>query len=107
MCLTDSDCQQRKKSAFGSSSFWPENIQGSELYSNDPKVNPDFATWNHIFIPYCSGDLWLGQSSLPVNPFLNATTELYYFQGHFIVETIVAHIKSASNPSNVLLTGCR
>lgn len=23
-------------------------------------VNPDFHDWNHVYIPYCSGDLFLG-----------------------------------------------
>ena len=27
----------------------------------DPATNPAFASWSAIYVPYCSGDDWLGQ----------------------------------------------
>jgi len=39
------------------------NVRGHEdsLFSRDPTANP-FADWSYVYIPYCSGDLHLGNT---------------------------------------------
>ena len=37
----------------------PEQAWMLGISSNVP--NNDFATWNHVYVPYCSSDLWLGR----------------------------------------------
>lgn len=34
-------------------------IQGTDILSVNASSNPEFSTYNHVLIPYCSSDLWL------------------------------------------------
>ena len=38
-------------------------IEGRDLLSANSTENPDFYAHNHILIPYCSSDLWLGSET--------------------------------------------
>lgn len=38
------------------------HIQGTDLLSPNQNDNPVFHDYNHVLIPYCSSDLWLGSS---------------------------------------------
>lgn len=43
----------------------PQNkwaIVGTDILSSSPEANPVFHSYNHVLIPYCSSDLWLGMS---------------------------------------------
>ncbi len=44
----------------GSPGNW--TIEGSDILSPNPVINPDFYSHNHIIVPYCSSDLWLRES---------------------------------------------
>ena len=35
-------------------------VKGTDMFSTDPEDNPSFFEYNHVLIPYCSSDLWLG-----------------------------------------------
>lgn len=132
VCETTADCNSRKNSALGSSKYWLASTVKGELLSPSIASNPDFYSWNHIYVPYCSGDLFLGMQVTPVNPFTTTTTTTnpsttatatahvegqanetngeakaatFTFQGHLIVQTLVASYLPAST-SDVLLTGC-
>lgn len=37
------------------------SIEGRDILDVDPAKNPLFNSYNHIIIPYCSSDLWLGE----------------------------------------------
>jgi len=37
-------------------------IEGTDILSSSPKANPVFHSYNHVLIPYCSSDSWLGRS---------------------------------------------
>ena len=41
-----------------------QNITGTDILSTDETENPDFYHYNHILVPYCSSDLWLGDDDL-------------------------------------------
>jgi hypothetical protein len=42
------------------------------MIMDDPDNNPDFYDWNHVYLPYLSGDIWLGNSEAKVNPWNEA-----------------------------------
>jgi len=68
ICQSNEDCWRRSKGDIGSSSAWPNMHEGAQLISAESSVNPDFHDWNHVWVPYCSGDVWLGQATEPTNP---------------------------------------
>lgn len=37
-------------------------IEGTDILATSPKANPIFHSYNHVLIPYCSSDLWLGMN---------------------------------------------
>ena len=38
-------------------------VVGKDIMDGDRTVNPDFYGHNHVIIPYCSSDLWLGEET--------------------------------------------
>lgn len=105
VCQTALDCSRRKRSALGSSNYWRTTRNGYELVSTNAETNPDFFSWNHIWIPYCSGDIWIGQEDAPINPF-RAGADNYTFQGHLIMEAMLDQKIGLKEATHVLLTGC-
>ena len=41
---------------------YPETIQGRDIFDPDPTINPDYWDYNMVLIPYCTSDLWIGNS---------------------------------------------
>jgi len=67
--------------------------------------NPDFCNACHVDIPYCSGDVWSGNTDA-----LDAVYNKFYFQGHSNLLTLVKHIFSTwesklTSLSHVLFNG--
>ena len=52
--MTSMECLQSR---------FPHNnsVLGRDIMDGDPAKNPDFYDHNHVIIPYCSSDLWLGE----------------------------------------------
>ena len=42
--------------------YFPQgfSVQGTDILDQDCEKNPLFCDYNHVVIPYCSSDLWLG-----------------------------------------------
>lgn len=53
-------------------------IKGTDLLSPDQDLNPVFYNYNHVLIPYCSSDLWLGSSRNYDKFYHNATYRFNY-----------------------------
>lgn len=105
-CKALEDCTKRKSSDLGSSKKWSATRQGQKSRSDDKSINPDFYSWNHIYVPYCSGDSWIGEQTTPINPFGGNTNETFLFQGHLIVDAVVKLLQEADPPlTHLLLTG--
>lgn len=109
MCFDEIDCAARKHSHLGSSSYWPHTLQGEKaggitLLSDDPNANPDFHDFNRLYVPYCSGDVFMGRQATPTNPFNASGSSTFYFQGFDLLATLTAQL--LSNATTVLLTGC-
>ena len=39
------------------------SVEGRDILDTDPNKNPLFYSYNHVIIPYCSSDVWLGEES--------------------------------------------
>jgi hypothetical protein len=60
------------------------------LCDDNPDTNPELYGYNHVWLPYCSGDLWSGQkltpTLLPEPAGYNYTENIsVYFSGHLIL----------------------
>ena len=51
MCQSVSDCQQRAKSALGSSTSYATSITAPKgMLESDPERNPDLYSWNRVYV---------------------------------------------------------
>ena len=39
------------------------SIEGRDILDVDPMRNPLFYSYNHVLVPYCSSDVWLGEQT--------------------------------------------
>ena len=64
-CGSDSSCEAiwEQQPYMLSSLFEPSMIDGATILSNDVSDNPSMASFSKWNVPYCSQDLWLGNSS--------------------------------------------
>jgi len=101
-CFDQPSCTSRARTVLGSSTAWPTTYtDNSNLCSDDVVANPDFFTWNHVFIPYCGGDVHTGQENVKNQWGL-------YFAGHLTVAGTLDHLKKThglSAASKVLVSG--
>jgi len=101
-CWTYADCKQRSLSALGSSNYWTAtHTDTNNVLASNPSVNPAWATWNHVYIPYCGGDVHSGQRT---------TTEWneLYFAGYLSVRAVFDQLVSSQSlgkATHVLLSG--
>mmetsp|Transcript_90716 Transcript_90716/g.189623 ORF Transcript_90716/g.189623 Transcript_90716/m.189623 type:complete len:434 (-) Transcript_90716:361-1662(-) len=85
LCLTAVDCVVRAKTtARGSSRFWKEDKtpENNHMLTELSPLNP-FETWSHVYVPYCSGDTWLGTSRD-----VHAVGD-YMMSGHLILDAVL------------------
>jgi len=81
--------------------------------SSSSNHNPDFHDAHHVFVPYCTADLHLGQISNPTNcsASLCNSTQVdhwgYYFDGHLNFKAMAAQLRAthATSIETVLLEG--
>ena len=95
-CVTQEECEQRATTKLGSSKTWPQEMTLWRAQSGDKRVNPDMFDWNQIFVPYCSGDLFLGTNGTSGN------------RGALIVEEVVrtaAALYGLADADTIVLTG--
>lgn len=109
LCVEPIDCSHRKNSSQGSTDpgywgpeFFPGTDGGQDILKRDPELNPYFWTFNHVFLPYVSGDTWSGERTEP-------SPLGFTFAGHRIVQATLAHLNDTHNlgetATDVLLTG--
>ncbi|KAL1831048.1 hypothetical protein ACET3Z_000699 [Daucus carota] len=100
-CDTTEDCLNRTKylSGLGSSKYMKaQNFTG--VVADHPELNPYFYNWNRVFVRYCDGASFTGNSIDPVN-------KLHY-KGEKIFSAIVKDLlgKGMSNATKALISGC-
>jgi len=111
ICKSLSDCQGRAQGSLGSSLGSTATIQQSRPMLMDTDENPDFRTWNRIYVPYTSGDVWSGNKAESLNPFPQDDGSGWkgYFHGHKIVEAVLNMTRddyTLTDATDVILTGC-
>lgn len=100
-------CGKRKNSAMSSSNGMlgaVSDMQG--ILGKSDFYNPDFYSYNQVWVHYCSSDFWGGLGEQRV---INSTTgEKWWFSGRKIIEALMLDLKqkhSLSNASHVIVTG--
>ncbi|CAM0912391.1 unnamed protein product [Alopecurus aequalis] len=101
-CSTIEDCSKRKKSGLGSSSLM-EAVQLAGIFSADPKQNSDFYNWNIVFVRYCDGASFSGDTEGEDQD----GTKLF-FRGLRIWEALMDELmeKGLASATQTLLAGC-
>ena len=59
--MTSMQCLQNVTEYFPSG--LSSSIEGRDILDPDPAKNPLFHSYNHVVIPYCSSDVWLGEET--------------------------------------------
>ena len=108
-CGDKPSCRARGKTRFGSSRFFDPALDSvtplPPLISLDCSLSGQFCTWQHVYVPYCSQDMWTGRVSKP-----SKRTWGRHFAGHEILEALLSALQSASpgglgDATEVLLVG--
>lgn len=81
-CGTYESCLHRSRGPLGSSRNYSDYLTGTFVASDDPQENPMFSSWNKVFVPYCSGDVFVGRRGKDQNDYGMDMC------GHFIVKAI-------------------
>eukprot|EP00747_Dinoflagellata_sp_TGD_P208494 gnl/TRDRNA2_/TRDRNA2_81977_c0_seq1.p1 gnl/TRDRNA2_/TRDRNA2_81977_c0~~gnl/TRDRNA2_/TRDRNA2_81977_c0_seq1.p1 ORF type:complete len:422 (-),score=60.78 gnl/TRDRNA2_/TRDRNA2_81977_c0_seq1:118-1383(-) len=101
LCIETVDCMYRAKSHLGSSKYWAKTIHADGPFTTS-SASP-FANWSQVFVPYCSGDMWLGTDRHG-----KSLIGGYQMSGHLIVNGILNSLlntTSLKQASEVVLSG--
>lgn len=106
-------------------------IEGRDILDTDPLENSLFHDYNHVLIPYCSSDVWLGEETLTTSAvksgasqcscfnyttragsgcfdFQNSSELLFTFRGKTIYQSVINQLLanySLMDASKVILAG--
>ncbi|XP_057306546.1 palmitoleoyl-protein carboxylesterase notum1a-like [Hydractinia symbiolongicarpus] len=101
-CFNERTCMQRFNHSsiysMTSSKLWPKLRQGDGLLNVHAKHNPQFHKANHVYVPYCSSDFWIGNTTQTTSKGVKIG-----FQGaHIIMEVIKDLLKNGLKDSSRL-----
>lgn len=110
-CVEREDCLRKAKDHHGSSKYNPRSVaeptmsgESALLINSKEAENPDFYSWNLVFMNYCSQDNWSGQRVSADN-----TTHGLYFSGFHIVVAILDALDelpdSLKDATDIVVTG--
>lgn len=86
MSGTIKDCKSRAQGKLGSSRNWPSSQTLDGMLSADGVENPVFSEWSVVYLPYCDGTSWTGNSSV----------EGLHFKGKAILASIIQELQSTT-----------
>ena len=100
-CGNVDDCNKRyvERPELMMSHQYPASIEGRDIFDPDPTVNPDYWDYNMVLIPYCTSDLWVGNSTwdpargketFRFNS--SATYNQFVFRGLTVFRTVVGEL---------------
>ena len=97
-CSTKERCKERyTSSTILMSSRWLDDyveIQGLDILSSDDE-NP-FSDYNHVYLPYCSSDMYVGMNTKPSSSF-DKDEGNFVFAGYEIVTGLMKDLKAIQN----------
>jgi O-palmitoleoyl-L-serine hydrolase len=102
-CVSKDSCYSELNSNLGSSKYFDKTMQMGFFCNDNPSENKDWATSNHVHIPYCSGDLHSGTRTVA-----NDDSYGLYFTGHYVFEAVINDLLAnyqLSNATDVILSG--
>ncbi|MDL1898914.1 hypothetical protein FBQ82_21950 [Anaerolineae bacterium CFX7] len=90
-CSSKTACEQRERGLTSATPWLARNpgLRGADeegidgILSDNPAHNPDFYNWNHVFMVYCSSDLWAGTRAASDESFG------WYCAGHYIADAFM------------------
>ncbi|KAK7605237.1 hypothetical protein V9T40_007095 [Parthenolecanium corni] len=87
-CYSEQNCRDRwsRVKYLMSSEQWPAFRSGHGILSNDPNENPYWWHANHVFVPYCTSDIWSGRRSVPTR------SGSFTFMGAVIIKQMVKEL---------------
>ena len=109
-CETHVDCLERAKSSLGSSRALPATLDSDLItdgvLSSRAHANP-FAAFGFVYLPYLSGDDWLGAQSAAADPWGGGGARPLWFAGANNARAAVADWLAAlpAPPARVLVSG--
>ena len=86
-CVSQIDCLSRANSSLGSSKSWPPTTELGQYQANDAIWNPRLYNAHHVFVKYCTGDLFVGGVTQP-----SSSTYGLYFSGRLVVEAVIKEL---------------
>lgn len=91
-CTDEVSCQARavEKKNLTTASRMPATMNHEGLLSPLPSVNPDFHSYAHVYVHYCSSDFWAGAAERRIG---DAT---WYFSGRAIVDAVIERLSTQS-----------
>mmetsp|Transcript_15068 Transcript_15068/g.36909 ORF Transcript_15068/g.36909 Transcript_15068/m.36909 type:complete len:421 (+) Transcript_15068:27-1289(+) len=103
-CRNVTECLDRTNEDSGSSKNWPYLWDMAGGMSTDLSVNPAFADFHHIFIPYCDGFFYAGDR--PGS--LKTQGKELFFRGRPILKAVLDQIDDIglAKADEIVLTGC-
>lgn len=101
LCTSKADCNRRYKNknstVLMSSKTLPDRVTGRDLLSSSASQNPTFHDYVHVLVPYCSSDLWLGESTRLNKTFDfrdDSSVDNFIFRGQNIFRSVFADLTS-------------
>lgn len=99
LCVSAVDCLARRLTNLGSFKFW--NPEYPELLPFSPWDNGLFSDFSQVWVPYCSGDMFLGTDR-------DMRWDGFQMSGHSIVEAVLGHLvntTSFAHAQEIMLAG--
>ncbi|XP_054272506.1 palmitoleoyl-protein carboxylesterase NOTUM [Macrosteles quadrilineatus] len=102
-CYDQRSCHNRwhRMNHLMSSKQWPDTRNVGGLLSPNPEENPYWWNANHVFVPYCSSDVWSGQHRA------SQSDSQFSFMGSVIVQEVIKDLltRGLESASSLLLAG--
>ena len=110
-CETHIDCVERSATSLGSSRALPATLESDAItdgvLSSRAEANNPFAAFGFVYLPYLSGDDWLGAQSAAADPWGSGGARPLWFAGANNARAAVADWLAAlpAPPARVLVSG--
>lgn len=96
LCTSKADCNQRylnkNSTVLMTSKFLPDKVIGKDILSSMESENPTFHDYNHVLVPYCSSDLWLGSKTSQNGSYFHfkndSSVDNFSFRGRTIFRSV-------------------
>lgn len=108
LCTSKADCNQRylnkNSTVLMTSKKLPDKVIGRDILASSKSENPSFFDHNHVLVPYCSSDLWLGlKNKTSQNGSFNfvndSSVENFSFKGQAIFRSVFEELNEKYNLS--------